>query len=72
MNEEIVRNNYSANNKLSPSIGRATPAHYGLGQWWSEITTPAKIWTVIGILGVIGITAAALDDDEDDASPVLP
>ena len=25
MNEEIVRNNYSANIKLSPSIGRATP-----------------------------------------------
>ena len=25
MNEEIIRNNYSANIKLSPSIGRATP-----------------------------------------------
>jgi hypothetical protein len=50
---------------------QASAANYGLGMWWAGLSTPAKIWTVIGIVAVVGITAAAVDsdDDEDDASP---
>ncbi len=43
--------------------------NYALGIWWAGLSTPAKVWTIVGTLAVVGITASALDDEEDDGSP---
>ena len=45
--------------------------NHGMGAWWAGLSTAAKVWTVVGIVLVIGITVAALDD-EDDTSPSSP
>jgi hypothetical protein len=46
-------------------------ANPSLGAWWGERTTAAKIWTIVGLVAVGGVTFAALDDEED-TSPVNP
>jgi hypothetical protein len=54
-------------------IEAATQANYGVGMWWAGLSPAAKVWTIIGIVAVAGVTAAALsDDDESDASPSEP
>ncbi len=45
--------------------GLAINANYGLGQWWAGLSGAAKAWSVVGLLAVVGVTASALDDDDD-------
>lgn len=48
----------------------ATGGNYGLGMWWAGLSTPAKAWTVVGLVAIAAITLAALTDDDDrPASP---
>jgi hypothetical protein len=57
---------------LEGDLGQASAqvqANYGLGQWWAGLSSAAKVWTIIGIVAVVGITIAALDDDDDDEEP---
>lgn len=59
--------------RLVPShagaINQATRANYGLGLWWAGLSPAAKAWTIVGIVAVVGITYAAVDNGEADASP---
>lgn len=52
-------------------IESATQANYGVGMWWAGLSPAAKAWTIIGVVVVVGVTAAALSDDDNDpaASP---
>jgi hypothetical protein len=56
-------------NQMTPATG----ANYGLGTWWAGLSAAAKAWTIVAIVAVIGITAAAVssedDDEERDVSP---
>jgi hypothetical protein len=48
----------------------AAGGNYGLGMWWAGLSTPAKAWTVVGLVAIAAITLAALTDDDDrPASP---
>jgi hypothetical protein len=47
-----------------------TGRNHGLGLWWAALSTASKAWVVVGGVAIVGITVAALgDDDDDDASP---
>jgi len=48
----------------------ATGANYGLGMWWAGLSSPAKGWTIVGLVAIAAITVAALTDDDD--SPASP
>jgi len=48
-------------------MGLAQPA-YGFGTWWAGLGTGAKVWTVVAIVVIAGITAEALSSDETPAS----
>ena len=39
------------------------------GAWWAGMDKPAKVWTVVAVVLVLGITAEALSSDETLASP---
>lgn len=39
------------------------------GAWWAGLDKPAKVWTVVAVVMVLGITAEALSSDETLASP---
>jgi hypothetical protein len=58
---------------LSPASptqpGPQQVANYGLGAWWAGLSTSARVWTVVGLVTVVGITWAAVDDDDDDDEP---
>ena len=43
----------------------------GLGAWWAGLSTAAKVWVIVGSVAVVGVTYAAVtdDDDEPEASP---
>ncbi len=45
----------------------AQPA-YGFGEWWAGLPTGAKVWTIVAIVVVVGVTADALSSDESVAS----
>jgi len=49
----------------------ATASSGGLGAWWAGLSTAAKVWVIVGSVAVVGVTYAALtdDDDEQTASP---
>jgi len=56
---------------LSASNQQAQQAIQGnasLGTWWAGLTSAAKAWSVVAVVVVLGITFAALDDDEQPAS----
>ena len=56
-----------------PMTAGITP-NYGAGAWWAGLSTAAKAWTIVAIVAVVGITAAALSgsDDEAPTSPYVP
>src|SRR6185295_6497427 len=35
--------------------------NYAVGMWWAGLSTPAKVWTIVGGLVIVGITVAAID-----------
>ncbi|MCH7780052.1 MAG: carboxypeptidase regulatory-like domain-containing protein [Acidobacteria bacterium] len=41
---------------------------YGFGTWWAGLETRSKVWTVVAIVVIAGITAEALSSDEALAS----
>ncbi len=43
----------------------------GLGSWWAGLSTAAKVWVIVGSAAVVGVTYAAITDDnsEEPASP---
>jgi len=47
----------------------ALQANYGLGHWWSGLSTPGKTWTIIGVVLAGWLIYNTLDDDESPASP---
>jgi len=51
-------------------LGLAQPS-YGFGEWWAGLGTGARIWSVVAVVVVAGITAAALTSDETVASQYL-
>ena len=44
-------------------------ANYGLGSWWAGLSPAGKSWTIVAIVAVIGITAAAVSSSDDDEEP---
>jgi hypothetical protein len=64
---ELARRDLKLMEADPAAVNAATGANYGLGTWWASLTTAAKAWTAVAVLAVVGITWAALD--EDDASP---
>ena len=48
--------------------GQAIAGNADLGMWWAGLTPAAKAWTIVAIVVVIGITVAALDDDDEPAA----
>lgn len=44
------------------------PRAYGFGTWWAGLETRSKVWTVVAIVVIAGITAEALSSDEALAS----
>jgi hypothetical protein len=51
---------------------RAATGNYGLGMWWTGLTTPAKVWTVLGVVTVGAITYVAVTGEDSQASPFEP
>ena len=47
----------------------AAGSSYGMGLWWAGLSPAAKTWVIVAIVVAAGITWAALDDDEEAASP---
>ena len=47
--------------------GLAQPS-YGFGTWWAGLETRSKVWTVVAIIVIAGITAEALSSNETLAS----
>jgi len=68
---ELARRDIKLLESDPTTVNGVLAANPSLGMWWGERTTAAKIWTIIGIVAVVGITAVALDD-EKDTSPVTP
>jgi hypothetical protein len=70
---ELARRDVRLVQSNAGAINQATGANYGLGMWWAGLSPAAKAWTIVGIIAVVGVTFAALDDDddaeEDAASP---
>jgi hypothetical protein len=54
-----------------PADADAAASSGGLGSWWAGLSTAAKVWVIAGSAAVIGVTWAAIadDDDEEPASP---
>lgn len=48
--------------------GRLVQPAYGFGTWWAGLETRSKVWTVVAIVVIAGITAEALSSDEALAS----
>jgi hypothetical protein len=68
---ELARRDIKMSESDPRTVNGVLAANPSLGAWWGERTLAAKIWTIIGIVAVVGVTAAAVDD-EDDVSPVTP
>ena len=67
--DELVRRDLKLVTSDADMTSAALQANYGVGQWWSELSNPAKGWTVIAII-VAGAMIYDLLDDETPASPV--
>lgn len=44
---------------------QALQGNASLGSWWAGLTPAAKAWSIVAIVVVVGITVAALDDDDE-------
>jgi hypothetical protein len=67
---ELVRRDLKLLSANAARVAQATDnPNYGIGLWWAGLSPAAKVWVVIGIVTFAGITYAALDDEEDPASP---
>jgi hypothetical protein len=63
--------------KLMPATPEAREAvgaaNADFGLWWAGLSPWAKTWSVIGVLAFLGVTWAALDDDDEHhATPMVP
>jgi len=68
---ELARRDLKLMQADAVSVNAATGANYGMGAWWASLTPAAKAWTVVAVLAVVGITAAALST-ENEPSPIVP
>lgn len=68
---ELARRDLKLMQADAAAVNAATQANYGMGAWWASLTPAAKAWTVVAILAVTGITAAALGT-ENEPSPIVP
>ena len=68
--DELVRRDVKLLSSDRDAIDAAVQANYGLGSWWSGLSTGGKAWTILGIVVAAGLIYQALDDDEVPASPV--
>jgi hypothetical protein len=51
------------------------PASGGVGVWWAGLSPAAEVWAATGGLMIVGLTFAAVDEDDDPGSgesPVTP
>jgi len=72
--DQLARRDLKMMESDPASMTNATGANYGLGSWWAGLAPAAKAWTIVAIVAVIGITAAAVSgsDDETPEPPVSP
>lgn len=63
---ELVRRDVKLMVADSRQLQSVTAGDSSIRLWWVGLSRPAKVWTVIGGIIIIGITIAALDDDGDD------
>jgi hypothetical protein len=66
---ELARRDIKLMEADAQAIDGMLAANPSLGAWWGERTLAAKIWTVVGIVAIAGVTSAALDDDDEDDGP---
>jgi len=50
------------------SAGAQLGADYGLGMWWAGLSPAGKTWVVVAVVAAVGLTYAALDDDDEPAA----
>ncbi len=52
-------------------VEEAAESTGGLGAWWAGLSTAAKVWIIVGSVAVVGVTYAAVTDDDNEqvASP---
>jgi hypothetical protein len=67
---ELARRDLKLVTSDAETTNAALQANHGLRQWWSELSTPGKAWTIVGIVVAAALVHDALDDDETRASPV--
>jgi len=71
--DELARRDLQMLQSDPAAMSQATSANYGLGTWWAGLSGAAKAWTIVAIVAVVGITAAAVSSSEDskeqDGSP---
>jgi hypothetical protein len=68
VDDELARRDLKLVTSDADTTSAALRANYGVGQWWSELSTPAKAWTTIAII-VAGALIYDMLDDETQASP---
>lgn len=65
---QLARRDLKMLSASNQQTGQAIQGNASLGTWWAGLTPAAKAWSVVAVVVVIGITLAALDDDEQPAS----
>lgn len=72
-NGQLARRDIKLMESSQEQVNQAATANYGLGIWWAGLSTPAKIWTIVGIVTAAWITYEALsDNDEAQGSAFTP
>ena len=70
--DELARRDLKMMQGDPASMNSATSPNYGLGSWWAGLAPAAKAWTIVAIVAVIAITAAAVSGDDEEEQPVSP
>jgi hypothetical protein len=68
---ELARRDLQLMEADPAQVNQAAVANYGIGQWWASLSPAAKAWSIVAIIAVVGITAAAVSStsEEQTGSP---
>jgi hypothetical protein len=69
---ELARRDIKLLEADAATAARAATTNYAVGGWWAGLSGGAKAGVIIGIAAVGYGAYAAFDDDEDEASPIVP